>query len=95
MARTAGRSADETRQLILTSAARLIGRHGTTVPVTDIAEAAGVSARTFHNYFTSAADALDTRVTVQMGAKKGKIVVEFGDSDDFERITDLLKLPRD
>ena len=27
MARTAGRSADETRQLILTSAARLIGRH--------------------------------------------------------------------
>lgn len=43
MARTAGRSADETRQLILTSAARLIGRHGTTVPVTDIAEAAGVS----------------------------------------------------
>ncbi|MFR4190376.1 MAG: cell division protein, partial [Corynebacterium variabile] len=38
---------------------------------------------------------LDTRVTVQMGAKKGKIVVEFGDSDDFERITDLLKLPRD
>lgn len=44
---------------------------------------------------TSAADALDTRVTVQMGAKKGKIVVEFGDTDDFERITDLLKLPRD
>lgn len=43
---------------------------------------------------TSAADVLDTRVTVQMGAKKGKIVVEFGDTDDFERITDLLKLPR-
>lgn len=43
MARTAGRSADETKDLILTSAARLIGRHGTTVPVTDIAEAAGVS----------------------------------------------------
>ena len=44
---------------------------------------------------SSAADALDTRVTVQMGAKKGKIVVEFGDEDDFERITDLLKLPRE
>lgn len=43
----------------------------------------------------AAADALDTRVTVQMGAKKGKIVVEFGDADDFERITELLKLPRD
>ncbi|WP_066589607.1 ParB/RepB/Spo0J family partition protein [Corynebacterium provencense] len=44
---------------------------------------------------SSAADALDTRVTVQMGAKKGRIVVEFGDTDDFERITELLKLPRD
>lgn len=43
---------------------------------------------------SSAADALDTRVTVQMGTKKGKIVVEFGDTDDFERITDLLRLPR-
>lgn len=47
------------------------------------------------NWASSAADALDTRVTVQMGAKKGKIVVEFGDEDDFERITDLLKLPRE
>jgi ParB family chromosome partitioning protein len=44
---------------------------------------------------SSAADALDTRVTVQMGTKKGKIVVEFGDTDDFERITDLLRLPRE
>jgi ParB family chromosome partitioning protein len=47
------------------------------------------------HWATNAADALDTRVTVQMGARKGKIVVEFGDEDDFERITDLLKLPRD
>jgi ParB family chromosome partitioning protein len=30
-----------------------------------------------------------------MGTKKGKIVVEFGDTDDFERITDLLRLPRE
>ena len=51
MARTAGRSADETRQLILTSAARLIGRHGTTVPVTDIAEAAGVSRGWLYRHF--------------------------------------------
>ena len=43
MGRTAGRSADETRALILASAARLIGRHGTAVPVTDIAADAGVS----------------------------------------------------
>ena len=47
------------------------------------------------HWASSAADALDTRVTVQMGARKGKIVVEFGDEDDFERITDLLKLPRE
>lgn len=44
---------------------------------------------------SDAADVLDTRVTVQMGARKGRIVVEFGDADDFERITDLLKLPRE
>lgn len=43
MARTAGRSADETKQLIIEAAAGLIGRHGTAVPVTEIAEAAGVS----------------------------------------------------
>ncbi|MEV5827974.1 TetR/AcrR family transcriptional regulator [Spirillospora sp. NPDC052242] len=43
MARTAGRSADETKRLILDAAAHLIGRHGTAVPVSDIAEAAGVS----------------------------------------------------
>src|SRR5690349_13603621 len=43
MARTAGRSAAETRRLILDAAARLISRHGTAVPVSDIAEAAGVS----------------------------------------------------
>lgn len=47
------------------------------------------------HWASSAADALDTRVTVQMGARKGKIVVEFGDEDDFERITDLLELPRE
>jgi len=50
---------------------------------------------TVREWANSAADALDTRVTVHMGEKKGKIVVEFGDTDDFERITDLLKLPRD
>ncbi len=43
MARTAGRSADETRRMILDAAAQLIGRRGTTVPVTEVAEAAGVS----------------------------------------------------
>ena len=41
-------------------------------------------------YLTQAADSLadawDTKVSVTMGKRKGKIVVEFGDKDDFERI---------
>lgn len=36
------------------------------------------------------ADGLDTKVTVSMGKRKGKIVVEFGDRDDFERIMSLI-----
>ncbi|WP_225723570.1 MULTISPECIES: ParB/RepB/Spo0J family partition protein [Corynebacterium] len=35
-------------------------------------------------------DALDTKVSVQMGKKKGKIVVEFGGPEDFERIIELI-----
>lgn len=45
-------------------------------------------------FFTSAADrladGLDTKVTVTMGKRKGRIVVEFGDRDDFERIIGLI-----
>jgi ParB family chromosome partitioning protein len=29
---------------------------------------------------------LATRVSIQMGAKRGKVVIEFGSSDDLERI---------
>ena len=36
-------------------------------------------------------DALDTKVSVQMGKKKGKIVVEFGGPEDFDRIIEILK----
>jgi ParB family chromosome partitioning protein len=36
------------------------------------------------------ADHLDTRVTVQTGAKRGKIVVEFADLDDLERLYRLI-----
>ena len=43
MARTAGRDAEETRRKILEATAEMIGRHGTTVPVSDIAKHAGVS----------------------------------------------------
>lgn len=36
------------------------------------------------------ADRFDTKVTAQMGKKKGKIVIEFGDLEDFDRIMDML-----
>jgi ParB family chromosome partitioning protein len=32
----------------------------------------------------------DTRVTVSLGKRKGKIVVEFGSVDDLERIVGLM-----
>ncbi|MGO1200893.1 MAG: TetR family transcriptional regulator, partial [Dermabacteraceae bacterium] len=43
MARTAGRSAEDTRRLILDTAIRLVGRKGTAVPVSEIAAEAGIS----------------------------------------------------
>lgn len=36
------------------------------------------------------ADALDTRVTVQMGAKRGKVSIDFADLEDLERIYRLI-----
>lgn len=45
-------------------------------------------------YLTQAAerlsDDLDTKVSVSMGKRKGKLVVEFGDREDFERIMSLI-----
>ena len=35
-------------------------------------------------------DTLDTRVTVSLGKRKGKIVVEFGSVDDLERIVEFI-----
>ena len=40
-------------------------------------------------------DALETKVSVQMGKKKGKIVVEFGGPEDFDRIVEMLKFESD
>lgn len=37
------------------------------------------------------ADAFDTKVTVTMGKRKGKMVIEFGDEADFERIIGLIE----
>lgn len=36
------------------------------------------------------ADTFDTKVTATMGKKKGKIVIEFGDLEDFDRIMSLI-----
>ena len=35
-------------------------------------------------------DHLDTRVAVQMGSKRGKVVIDFADLDDLERIYRLI-----
>ncbi len=35
-------------------------------------------------------DSFDTRVTVSLGKKKGKIVVEFGSVEDLERIVGVI-----
>ncbi|MBV9730172.1 MAG: chromosome partitioning protein ParB, partial [Pseudonocardiales bacterium] len=35
-------------------------------------------------------DAFDTRVKVELGRRKGRIVVEFGSVDDLERIVALM-----
>lgn len=46
-------------------------------------------------YFADSAERLsdhfDTKVTVTMGKRKGKMVVEFGDQEDFERIMSLIE----
>ncbi|MGH3751099.1 MAG: ParB/RepB/Spo0J family partition protein [Pseudonocardiaceae bacterium] len=39
-------------------------------------------------------DAFDTRVKVELGRRKGRIVVEFGSVDDLERIVALMTAPR-
>lgn len=41
----------------------------------------------------SLSDAFDTRVKVELGQRKGRIVVEFGSVEDLERIADLMRRP--
>jgi len=36
-------------------------------------------------------DSFDTRVTVSLGKRKGKIVVEFGSVDDLQRIVEMME----
>lgn len=37
------------------------------------------------------ADSFDTKVTATMGKRKGRIVIEFGDLEDFDRIMSLIE----
>ncbi|HWT48232.1 MAG TPA: ParB/RepB/Spo0J family partition protein, partial [Mycobacterium sp.] len=39
-------------------------------------------------------NAFDTRVTVSLGKRKGRIVVEFGSVDDLQRIVDMMTPPK-
>jgi len=39
-------------------------------------------------------NAFDTRVTVSLGKRKGKIVVEFGSVEDLQRIIDMMTTPK-
>lgn len=40
-------------------------------------------------------NSFDTRVTVSLGKRKGKIVVEFGSVDDLERIVAMMETQAD
>jgi ParB family transcriptional regulator, chromosome partitioning protein len=39
-------------------------------------------------------NAFDTRVTVSLGKRKGRIVVEFGSVEDLQRIVDVMSMPQ-
>lgn len=43
----------------------------------------------------SLSDRFDTRVRVELGQRKGRIVVEFGSVEDLERIAELMNSPKD
>ena len=41
-------------------------------------------------YAVGLADRLDTRVQVSLGARKGRLTIEFADTDDLDRIMQML-----
>ena len=65
-------------------------------PVRPVIDGAGLSAATrlrppgLLELEQLLADALDTRVGVQMGAKRGKVTIDFADLEDLERIYRLI-----
>lgn len=86
--RLANRIVSEGLSVRATEEAVVLLSHGETGPVRKRAKAP------MPEYLTTAAeslaDNLDTKVSVSMGKHKGRIVVEFGGKDDFERIMGLL-----
>lgn len=45
-----------------------------------------------HDWADRLSNSFDTKVTAQMGKRKGKIVIEFGNLEDFDRIMSLMNL---
>lgn len=45
-----------------------------------------------HDWADRLSNSFDTKVTAQMGKRKGKIVIEFGNLEDFDRIMSLMHL---
>lgn len=48
-----------------------------------------------HDWADRLSNSFDTKVTAQMGKRKGKIVIEFGNLEDFDRIMSLMHLEED
>jgi ParB family chromosome partitioning protein len=59
-------------------------------PVTKAAGPRPMRAPGLQHLAESLSDAFDTRVKVELGRRKGRIIVEFGSVDDLERITTLM-----
>ena len=57
---------------------------------TAAAPQAGAGSRRLHELAERLSHTFDTRVKVELGQRKGRIVVEFGSVDDLERIADLM-----
>ena len=59
-------------------------------PVTPGRRAASRRQPQTHELAERLSHTFDTRVRVEMGQRKGRIVVEFGSTDDLARIADLM-----
>ncbi|MBT0567747.1 ParB/RepB/Spo0J family partition protein [Williamsia sp. CHRR-6] len=71
-------------------AVTLANRDGVPTPSTPPAKRKPMQMPGLQDVAERLSDRLDTRVTVSLGKRKGKIVVEFGSVDDLERIVELV-----